>query len=228
MTNKVKPFYIEITDNMTPQMVQDAFDKCRKLGVKDTELCDSLDYSHWVYFGVCGRDGLYYSDYHDNFHGDAQEITLDQLDEWLGLESKVDWNGKGLPPVGVECDVYCPVNPTLPDGDKDWMNTEVVAIINCGLGAETTVVYKTGWSAQWYVDAHPSNILKFRKPETPEQKAERERLENGRELWLKHQQALADVKILPSGKNKAWDSNMLSNDEMESWCILAENVTWMK
>lgn len=105
MTNKVKPFYIRITDEMTPQMVQDAFDKCRKLGVDDTELCSSLDFDYWEYFGVCGRDGWYYSDYKDDFHGNAKEITLDQLDEWLGLEVEQEWDGEGLPPVGVECEI---------------------------------------------------------------------------------------------------------------------------
>lgn len=174
---KVKPFYIRITDNMTLQMVQDAFDKCRKLGVKDTELCDSLVFNHWVYFGVCGSDGLYYSDYHENFHGDAKEITLDQLDEWLGLEVEQEWNGEGLPPVGVECEYF-----HEPRGL--WVKFVPLLITDIESSPnKVPAIY-----GEWY---HPSDCMwepdlidlfdkpKFRKTETPEQKVERERDENG-------------------------------------------------
>ena len=96
----------------------------------------------------------------------------------LDAIKQVEWDGEGLPPVGVECEIYCPVNPVSPDGDKHWAKTEIVAIIDCGFGANTTVVYKTGWSGDWYVDAHPSDLLRFRKPETPEANKAREAVEN--------------------------------------------------
>lgn len=180
MTNKVKPFYIRITDDITPQMVQDAFDKCRELGVKDTELCDSLDYSHWVYFGVCGRDGLYYSDYHDNFHGDAQEITLDQLDGWLGLEVKQEWDGKGLPPVGVDCE-FKEGSPSGVSEFSDWSKCRVLAYNKPKESSgELQIIVRDdrGDAAIIYSCDEPV----FRKPETPEQKAEREKREEAKEM----------------------------------------------
>ncbi|AVR75848.1 hypothetical protein ValSw33_24 [Vibrio phage ValSw3-3] len=211
MTNKVKPFFIRITDDMTPQMVQDAFDKCVDAGAIAANGCKGVmskfhyqgnfDVSLYSVFGVNAGFGTYIEENSDYFDDNAQEITLDQLDEWLGLEVEQEWK----------------------NGDECMIRGKKLIYIGESIEADIHCVQELG--SCLYRNAHISVI---EKPETPEQKAERERLENGRELWLKHQQALADVKILPSGKNKAWDSNMLSKDEMESWCILAENVTWMK
>lgn len=110
----------------------------------------------------------------------GKEVPTETPEEKEALDTikQVEWDGEGLPPVGVECEIYCPVNPESPDGDKRWAKTEIVAIIDCGFGANTTVVYKTGWSGDWYVDAHPSDLLKFRKPKTPEANKVREAVEN--------------------------------------------------
>lgn len=164
MTNRVKPFYIRITDDMTPQMVQDAFDKCREFGVKDTELRDSLDCNYWVYFGVCGRDGLCYSDWSNSFHGGAQEITLDQLDEWLGLSDAVECrNGDS---AYVENCTHDEIKFIGLSGNNS------VAVCEC-ITSDRRVILDKFWV---------SDLLK-EKPETPEQKAERERVENGKAIY---------------------------------------------
>ena len=73
-----------------------------------------------------------------------------------------------------------------------------------------------------------SFINELRKPETESERKDRERLENGRALWLAHNNSMADVKILPSKPNKAWDSGMVSDIEKEAWCISAETIGYRK
>lgn len=158
MTNKVKPFFIRTTDDMTPQMVQDAFDKCHKLGVRASNNDDVENLFDLGYFGVCARDGTYLS---DSYHGyfDAQEITLDQLDEWLGLEVEDEKEWKN----GDECMIR---------GEKlIYIGESIEADIHCVQELDSCI----------YRNAHMSVI---EKPETPKQKAERERLEAVREMFL--------------------------------------------
>lgn len=169
MTNKVKPFYIRITDDMTPQMVQDAFDKCVDAEVKCDEWETSLEITDWDFFGFCGVSGMYLTDYSEDYEanhlGRPQEITLDQLDEWLGLEAKVDKPNSGQ-------DIY-------------------IAQINTLAGVESQRYF----IHQYWCDSRHQNqllelgilftdkneaVLKTKSllgipHETPEQKAERER-----------------------------------------------------
>lgn len=182
MTNKVKPFYIRITDDMTPQMVQDAFDKCVDAGAVAEECIAETDRkhgyqdecdTHYNHFGVDDDNVTVLYDNHENYGIDAKEITLDQLDEWLGLESKVEWDGNGLPPVGVECEVYGALGES-----SAWNKCKVFAI-------ELGVVFISN-GRSW--TSRPANEFKFRKPETPEQKAERERLEAAYDLYCCAQQ----------------------------------------
>lgn len=157
MTNKVRPFYIKITEDMTPQMVQDAFDKCvdagaipkeRVMGTK-TKHSYSKAYSfNFKLFGVNVEKQTLLQDGNYPFGGPDKEITLDQLDEWLGLESKVEWKN------GDEC-------------IKD--------------GAKYIYVSKHPLRDSSSICVHLENGLTYSlftsslsKPETPEQKAERE------------------------------------------------------
>lgn len=179
MTNKVKPFYIRITDDMTPQMVQDAFDKCVDAGAALDEGCSHTNSRYeykrqynpslFKFFGV-DDSHMTYMDIDLEFFMDAQEITLDQLDEWLGLSEETDWNGEGLPPVGVECEW---IGGGLSHGD--W-------------GAVIVRSYNDDYA--WIEKLHDKsmhtvrNPAHFRKPETHEQKAGRERVEAAYDLYL--------------------------------------------
>ncbi|AZF88600.1 hypothetical protein [Vibrio phage P23] len=166
MTNKVKPFFIRITDDMTPQMVQDAFDKCVDAGVVANDCIEQAKKKNvgwhyfgsiksWKMFGVCERDGTYLSDGENGFEGNPKEITLDQLDEWLGLEVEQEWKN------GDSC-IF---------GSSD-MSGVYIAYDKYNSGH---VIYSCG--EYFYVlDGD------FQKPETPEQKAERERLEAIKEM----------------------------------------------
>lgn len=172
MTNKVKPFYIKITDDMTPQMVQDAFDKCVDAGAKSSNNDETENFRDWGYFGVCGRDGTYLSDSHHGYF-DAQEITLGQLDKWLGLELEQEWKAGDR------------VTIRNPEGFGTWDEADKY------LGANGTVmaVFTNTNGKKVAAVSHDDNVCicwmlsMLSKPETPEQKAERERIENGKAIY---------------------------------------------
>lgn len=79
-----------------------------------------------------------------------------------------DWDGKGLPPVGVECEVYGALGES-----SVWNKCKVFAI-------ELGVAFISNGQS-W--TSRPVSEFKFRKPETPEQREDRERLEAGYELY---------------------------------------------
>lgn len=165
MTNKVKPFYIRITDDMTPQMVQDAFDKCVDAGANAFDGILGCDMKHsydevyefyFVYFGVDFERDTYLTDDQRNYGTEAQEITLDQLDEWLGLEVEQEWKNGDECVKNGEKYIYIAKHPT-----KDGRSI----CVHAGNGLTYTLI--TG---------------KLSKPETPEQKAEREKREEAKEM----------------------------------------------
>lgn len=179
MTNKVKPFFIRITDDMTPQMVQDAFDKCVDGGAVADECIAWTSRKHsyqdaydvnFNYFGVDDYNITVLYDNYKNYGIDAQEITLDQLDEWLGLESKKPESGQ---------DVY-------------------IAQINTLAGVEEQRYFIHQY---WCDSGHQNQLLELGilftdkddaitktksllgiPHETPEQKAEREKKEEAEEM----------------------------------------------
>lgn len=81
------------------------------------------------------------------------------------VEQKPDWNGEGLPPVGVECE--------LCNCGSNWKMAKVL-FMGTGL-----CVVDHGYGDQHY----HLNSVKFRKPETPQQREERERLEAAYDLY---------------------------------------------
>lgn len=171
MTNKVKPFYIRITDDMTAQMVQDAFDKCVDAGAVANESIDDTKTRHkyfiaylpsFDYFGVNEDFETYLNNGRCNYGAKTQEITLDQLDEYLGIDGgspkQVEWKN------GDEC---------------KYLNSPVKHYFigaNPLLESHCYIVSDDGYVN--YV-----NVGDLSKPETPEQKAERERIENGKAIY---------------------------------------------
>ncbi len=201
---RVKPFYIS-TDWLTEKEVGIAIDKCVKSGANACEGvyayhgdCDFhgglMTFNVWRFFGVDKSNETVFEDGHESFGIDAQEITLDQLDEWLGIsqtetpEEKevldmtdttskqveglakgdvVEWDGECLPPVGVECEKIFDgksqiVTPLYYDDHKSGM--VMFYYRNSGKSVDSDY--------DWCL---VENCV-FRKPESPKQKAERERL----------------------------------------------------
>lgn len=84
------------------------------------------------------------------------------------IEQPQYWNGEGLPPVGVECE-FSGV------GDDEWKRCIVYGIYD-------DRYFACAWGESLNEnDSFLIESFEFRKPETPEQKAEREVVENLRD-----------------------------------------------
>lgn len=175
--NKVKPFFIRITDDMTPQIIQDALDKCVDSGAVALERFKhafakhdyeySIVSSKWNCFGVNIDNETCFYDFkdgtdHGEFGGMQNEITLDQLDAHLGIESEVEWKN------GDECQYK--------NQDDEWNEHSGRYVCFDGY-ANCHVIYAC--DANLY---HASDD-QIRKPETPQQRQERERLEAAYNLY---------------------------------------------
>ena len=79
---KFKPFYIKCEDVSRAQQ-QKVFDKAVKCGAYVVESTDSYSCT-FNFFGVNDDTCTFYHDLSESF-GNAVEITLDQVDEHLGL-----------------------------------------------------------------------------------------------------------------------------------------------
>lgn len=97
-----------------------------------------------------------------------------QLDEHLskGAIKSAEWDGKGLPPVGCVCEYYDDKH-----SDK-WIKVIVNYSSEWGVVVESIDVAK---GTELFFNFFENK--KFRKLETPEQKAERERLEAAYDLY---------------------------------------------
>lgn len=182
---KVKPFYIS-TKDLSGRDIAEAIDRCIIQGACAHEGVDSVhDKSNfnglmsacaWKFFGVNNDGDTTFEDEVYMYGDEAGEITLDELDEWLGIEiSKSqdkkfqEWNGEGLPPVEWENGDECVIN-------RKATNGEVLSDIGVYYG-ETTSHY-------WLLGIGPreggiycKSKYWLSKPETPQQREEREREE---------------------------------------------------
>ncbi|QYW02842.1 hypothetical protein [Vibrio phage BUCT006] len=133
---------------------------------------------------------------------DMIDTTSKQV-ESLANGDVVEWDGEGLPPVGVECEKVFDgrsqiVTPLYYDDHKSGM----VMFYYRDSGKHVALDY------DWCLVENCT----FRKPESPEQKAERERLEGGYRLYcefceLKNQQPkkLENFKTVNNGADaNAW------------------------
>lgn len=88
---RVKPFYIKYESWMTEQQVQSVFDKAVKCGAVAWEglsgsgFRTKVPYGCYFYFGVRGGDTCTCLSDDIGYYGSAINITLDQVDEHLGL-----------------------------------------------------------------------------------------------------------------------------------------------
>lgn len=176
--NTIKPFYIKQTPEITRQQVQDALDKCASLGVEArdsyTNTDKAMEYeqsfnANYSYFGVmCERNEMYTHlfDHYTFLDCEAIEITIDQLDEHLGIKQEAPWNGEGHPPVGTECEI-------ADNKYDDWSKCLVKFI-----GDDICVVSLNGCEESFSLRS-----VRFRPLETPEQKKDREELEAAYDLY---------------------------------------------
>lgn len=123
-------------------------------------------------------------------------------------EPTTEWSGEGLPPVGVECEVC--------NCGSNWQSAKVLF-----MGAGLCVV-DHGYGDQHY----HLNSVKFRKPETPEQREERERLENGRALFELVQCILIDMGA--SREAHPYDEPFVDDSTRELYERLASKLNYRK
>ncbi|AUR96480.1 hypothetical protein NVP1225O_28 [Vibrio phage 1.225.O._10N.261.48.B7] len=107
------------------------------------------------------------------------QLSIDELDKFdrepdsafasiNDAADSAEWNGEGLPPVGVECRV-------LLDCSGKWKLCDILFS-----SKESVVVVKLKSGAEIALDPFASS---FRKPETKQQREDRERLEAAYELY---------------------------------------------
>lgn len=116
-----------------------------------------------------------------------KEITPDQINalyaEKFGNHSELpnssEWDGEGLPPVGVECELKY-----KHASNANWRECKVFAY-SSEHGAVAAVWHLD--SGIWYHNTIETSDYEFRKPETPEQRKERERLEAAYDLFVEWQ-----------------------------------------
>lgn len=94
--------------------------------------------------------------------------TTSKKVESLAKGDEVEWNGEGLPPVGVECEILFKEYP-----HKGFGLFNILAYHGGAIWVQYTGPLEN--NGKCYTEE--CSTLEFRKPESPEQKAERERLE---------------------------------------------------
>ena len=117
----------------------------------------------------------------NSYCSDGKELTISDLKpiptetpeekEALDAIEQVEWNGEGLPPVGVECEVRFRT-----DGEwTDWFSN---GKLKAGYDSKL-------WFSHDFGDCvYPAHDVEFRKAETPEAKQEREELEAAYDLYI--------------------------------------------
>lgn len=217
---KVKPFYIRITDGMTPQIIQDAIDKCVDAGAVAEECVKNVSMKHryytenhidtWDSFGVNIKGETFFWDVgngtdNGKFGGIQNEITLDQLDEWLGLdktetpEEKEAFDGMAQREIS---------QPRLSDVDS---------VFSFSYGERRFILRGIDTD-------HPQ--LEVVRHETPQQREERERLENGRALFELVQCIWSDVD--DRYEAHPYDSPVVDDVTKEMYARLASELNYRK
>lgn len=90
-----KPFYIKYEDWMTDEQVAEVFDKAVESGASLYEGVADIhskgfskrEPNRWKYFGVDWENETLFEDDLEDYGNEAVEITLDQVDEHLGIKS---------------------------------------------------------------------------------------------------------------------------------------------
>lgn len=97
-----------------------------------------------------------------------------------GIPNSSGWDGTGLPPVGTICEILEP--------NDDWFEVEIAAYCKDSVGDDVVFYrnYNSKTSEKDYDWCYAVSV-KFRKPETQEQRNERERLEAAYDLCREYE-----------------------------------------
>ena len=145
----------------------------------------NFDYMHKLNAIIANLklDYAYYGDlvlHREEVRPVGELIETPEEKEALDAIEQVEWNGKGLPPVGVECEFMC---------EGFWGDSHYHWCIFLGLLSDGS------YAIEFNHPTSPKRVTcqcfdpqctKFRKLETPEEKKERERIESAKHLYSKH------------------------------------------
>tara|TARA_B100001105_G_scaffold251623_1_gene241699 strand:- start:2415 stop:2837 length:423 start_codon:yes stop_codon:yes gene_type:complete len=127
---------------------------------------------------------------------------------------QLEWNGEGLPPVGAKCEVRF---RTEDDEWTDWFSN---GKLKAGYDSKL-------WFSHDFGDCvYPAHDVEFRKPETQEEKKEREMAENGKALYelVQNLWCSVDSKYMAHPYN----SPMVDSKTKEMYSMLAVAVEYRK
>ena len=164
---RVKVEYVKVKYSKAWLAAKDHEERIKFL-YRQSDLNDAIKGNNWKAIQSAGEAAQYYFDLYKKV---ATEIT--ERDEHEELESvkAADWNGEGLPPVGV---VYAVDDHKLKLLCKYSSDYVVV-------GEMLPRVDYKGMEVVINIKEQPDRV--FYKPETPEQKLEREELEAAEKLY---------------------------------------------
>ena len=157
--------------------------------------------------GVLGSDeSISCSDFWDYSANGCKQLTLEDLKPQT---KEAEWIN-GLPPVGLECEWRF-----KGEGDCSFSICKVLMIGN------QTIFMKSHRAMNGYKEfALPKDGIEFRKPETPEQKLERERMENGKAYYGEVVRIEREVTGMSFDSFHRWDK--LSDKYREVYAMQAE------
>lgn len=161
---------------------------------------------------------------HDNEANQAREMDIDttpQQVESLSNPSEIpdssEWDGEGLPPAGTECEFKEKSN-AYSEAYKHWSKCKILAYNKAkNPSDELQIIIRdnNGDAAIIYSCDGPL----FRKPETPAEREQRERLEAARELYLSANKAMQGTDIV----------NHYNFDQSECvWLALVDKTDYRK
>lgn len=136
------------------------------------------------------EDNKYINNSRDNSDKECFVLSAKALEE--AEVEQVEWNGEGLPPVGAKCEFEYPKG--------NWNGGYYHGKTSSGSVKMHILEYEGGRLETL------GGLAKFRKPETPEQKKERELLEAAYNLYTTYQSAigLSCINITDFNENSEW------------------------
>ena len=141
---------------------------------------------------MCDRNGVNTVFLNDEgeWRGDANDSysycnvkPLYRMEKASEEVEQVEWNGEGLPPVGVECEFRFKTNIDAPE-DDDFTSWFYGSVDYYGAVKVLITSSHEAEGCFW------TELVEFRKPETPEAKKEREELEAAYDLYIDSKQSM--------------------------------------
>ncbi|AUS01397.1 hypothetical protein NVP1284A_70 [Vibrio phage 1.284.A._10N.286.55.A5] len=158
-----------------------------------------------------------------NIETPEEKGALDLIDttpqQYESVASKdVEWDGEGLPPVGCQC-IFRPKNPEL---------VKKYSVFSDAIGRKVTIMFHDEGLAvpKWAGRYESFRASDFAAIETPQQREERERLDNGQSLYELVQSlwCTVDSKYTPH----PYSSPMVDDKTKEMYARLARAVDYRK